>query len=497
MNEIKVSNPQHEILCSTEDRVLFLAGQGSGKTFEGGLLSAEFIINQPHMIGFIGANTYSQLSKSTLKGIFECWQKVFGWVNGIDYVVDKIPPPKFKRLTTNLKDYSGTICFNNGCIIFTASLDNYKAIDGMEIGWAILDETKDTKEEAVKEVITGRLRQIGMWVGSNGLLYNDSNVVEGLKLKGATFKGYNPLFILTSPAKVDWINEWYGLSDDYEEISKRIFSKTDYYSKKKDGKHVVISSAYHNEENLSQGFIEQRIKDLTGNENRINMLIYGSPIAKGGGELFNQFERMTHVAKVPYVPGANLHISLDFNVVPYITMLCAQIINKEGKFTVRIFREICLSSPKNNTEDLCKELITQVIQGNEKTGLYYYGDASGSNANTVSKDHNFDVLEKTLKKYLNDSSKRVLKRNPSVSGSRDFCNKIFAGGFNIEILIDESCKRLITDFEFLKEGPDGGKLIQHHKDIVTGQQCEKYGHTSDAFRYLLISAFEGYFKNFD
>lgn len=488
MNEIKVSDPQLEVLQSTEDRVLFLAGQGSGKTFEGGLLSAEFIINHPKMIGFIGANTYSQLSKSTLKGIMECWLKVFGWVNGVDYVVDHIPPSKFIRFSSTLKDYSGTICFNNGCIIFTASLDNYKAIDGMEIGWAILDETKDTKEEAVKEVITGRLRQIGLWVGSNGLLYSiEPN--EG--------KGYNPLYILTSPAKVDWINEWFGLSDEYEAISKRIYSKTDYYSRRKDGKHVVISSAYHNEENLSKGFIEQRIKDLAGNENLINMLIYGSPIAKSGGEFFNQFERLTHVGKVEYLQKSNIHITLDFNVVPYITMLCAQIVNKDNKFYVRIFKELCLSSPKNNTEDLCKEFITQVIQGQERTGLFYYGDASGANASTISKEHNFDILERTLKKYLNDGSKRVLRRNPSVVGTRDFCNKIFAGGYNIEILIDESCKKLIADLEFMKEGPDGGKLIQHHKDPITQQQCEKYGHTSDAFRYLLVSAFEGYFKNFD
>ena len=43
-----------------------------------------------------------------------------------------------------------------------ASLDNWKAIDGRTISWALLDETKDTPEAAVKEVIISRLRKIGL-----------------------------------------------------------------------------------------------------------------------------------------------------------------------------------------------------------------------------------------------------------------------------------------------------------------------------------------------
>ena len=150
MKELNVSKPQYEILLSTKQRILSLAGQGGGKSHTGGLLSAEFIVNYPHIRGFIGANTYSQLSKSTLDRIFTVWEKDFGWVNGKHYTVDKIPP--WKHFGSKLKDYEGTICFNNGCLLFTASLDNYKAIDGTQFGWAILDETKDTKEEAVKEI---------------------------------------------------------------------------------------------------------------------------------------------------------------------------------------------------------------------------------------------------------------------------------------------------------------------------------------------------------
>lgn len=484
---LTVSKPQWEILNTTKQRILSLAGQAGGKSHTGGLLSAEFVIHYPHVRGFIGANTYSQLSKSTLDRIFTVWEKDFGWVNGKEYTVDKIPP--FKHFGSKLKDYDGTICFNNGCMIFTASLDNYKAIDGSQFGWGILDETKDTKEEAVKEVITGRLRQVGLWVDETGKIYDTEE-----KTKGFDVVPWNPLYILTSPAKVAWLNEWFELTDKYEEISKRIFSKTDYYSHKTSDKHVVIYSAYHNEDNLPANFIEQRKKDLAGTPNLIDMLVYGSPIAKSGGEFFAQFSRMLHVKHVPYLEGVNIHVTLDFNVTPYITMTCWQITKDKDIFDVRCFDEICLSSPKNNTEDLCKELITKHLFNKKISGLFYYGDASGQNRSTQSKEHNFQILERVLKKHLNFNSNRVLKRNPSIVSQRDFMNKIFVDGLPIRIMIDNSCKHLITDLEFLKEDADGGKHKTMAKDANTGSTYEKYGHASDSAIYFFLSAFSDYFK---
>lgn len=483
MKELNVSNPQYEVLTTTKQRILSLGGQGSGKSHVGGLLSAEFIINYPQIRGFIGANTYSQLSKSTLDRMFTVWQSDFGWINGTHYTVDKIPP--FKHFGSKLKDYEGTICFDNGCMIFTASLDNYKAIDGTQFGWGILDETKDTKEEAVKEVITARLRQQGMWVDSIGKVYtvDTPNTIA-----------WNPLYILTSPAKVAWLNEWFELTDKYEEISRHIFSKTDFFNYETEDKKVVIYSTYHNEENLPSNFIEQRKKDLAGSPNLIDMLIYGSPIAKSGGEFFAQFSRMKHCTKVPYLPDANVHISFDFNVTPYITMTCWQIVRNKELFELRCFDELCLSSPNNNTEDLCTHLIMKHLSTKEPPATFFYGDASGNNRSTQSKEHNFQIVERVLAKYLNFNSNRVHKRNPSIVATRDFCNKIFVEGLPIRIMIDEGCKHLITDLEFLKEDVDGGKHKTMAKDANTGSTYEKYGHASDSMIYFLISAFDEYFK---
>lgn len=483
VSDIIVSNPQQELLESSQPLNLFLAGAGSGKTYTQGLLSANFIVNFPKVRGFIGANTYQQLSKSTLFRIFDVWRNVFNWQEDIHFVVDKIPPAKFLTHNAPLKSYENTICFDNGCLIFLASLDNYKIIDGSEFGWALLDETKDTKEVAVKEVISFRLRQ-------NGLYLNEGEIFAE-KQPGST--GHNPMYIFTSPAKVDWINEWFGLGDYYEEINRKIYDRTDYFTLTKDGKKVVVSSTFHNEHNLPDGWIDRKLKEFAGSQHLIDMLIYGSPIAKSGGEFFSAFERLKHVKKVEYNEKANIHISLDFNVSPYITMTCWQIIQNGKLIDVNCFDEICLSSPHNNTEALCREFEKRYCIGKKIQGLFYYGDASGRNRSTQSTEHNYETLERVLAKYLNDNSNRVPKSNPSVSATRDFLNRIYAEGTNLRINISEKCKNLISDCEFLKESPEGGKLKVMAKDSNSGTSYEKYGHCADSEIYLLCSAFNTLF----
>jgi len=210
---------------------LFLAGQGSGKSFCAGLVSANYISHFQLMRGIICANTYGQLTRSTLFRIREVWKTCFGWVEYSgrktqgSYVIGRQPPKHFKTSAHNFDTYENIISFNNGAIIFIGSLDNYKALDGIEVCWAILDETKDTREEAVKQVITGRLRQQGMYVDAKGALCGEEQT------DGVPNKPFNPLYIFTSPASVPWINEWFYLQDYEQEIMEKIFSETTYFKR--------------------------------------------------------------------------------------------------------------------------------------------------------------------------------------------------------------------------------------------------------------------------
>lgn len=517
--ELIYSDPQADVIETTADRVLMHCGVGSGKSQVIGVLSADFVLNNPELIGFIGANTYSQLSKSTLARVFNVWETEFGLIKDVHFVVDLQPPPGFIRMGPDQKDYSNIISFENGAMIFVASLDNYKVIDGVEFGYAFLDETKDTREVAVKEVIIARLRQKGVLIDSKGVIhktrrYNhetgkiddilhmklqagvwtyDSENNKYFTENGLELTGYNPLYIFTSPAKTKWLSDWFHLDDEAEEIAKHIFDKDDYYRKRTGRQLVVISSSYHNQHNLPPGYIEGMIDDLAGNEGLIDMLIYGSPFGKSGGEFVTTYSRLQHVKDFEPWPDAAVHLSFDFNLVPYITCTCWQIKQEEnGRYKVRAFAEFCLPNPKNNSESLCEEIITY-YEHLLKNGVLYYGDYNGNTETTVGKNlrSNYEAIKFMLMKYLDHSSKRVIP-NQGLEKRRRFTNKLFKGALPIDIEIHKSCKELRGDLEFCKEGPDGGVL----KSEVTkdGRKYQDRGHCLDSLQYFFTSAFDMFFN---
>lgn len=493
--EVLPTSPQYEIIASRQSVNLFLAGQGSGKTTAAGFISGILINTFPRAHGFIGANTYTQLSDSTLFRIRRVWKEIFGWTEysksnpSGNFVVDINPPAHFNTVEHDYDSYHGKICFRSGTVVYKGSLDNYKAHDGKEFAWAILDETKDTKEEAVKEVIVGRLREQGMWVDKDGNLCQNTAETP-----------FNPLYIFTSPAKVPWINEWFRLDDYQDEIVKLIYSPTTYFCRKIDNKLAVISSSYHNQANLPANFIENQKANL--HSALIDMLIYGNPFSQSGGEFYKCFDRMRHVKDVRKIPGFDdgvraynprlaLHASFDFNVNPYMTCTIWQI---QGKKAYQI-DEICLSNPNNTTPAVCRDLIRR-YQGHT-AGLFIYGDPSGKQEDTRSEkgSNDFTLIMKALQQFR--PTKRVSEAAPSVTMRGNWINTIFEKGHEgIEIIIHEGCKNSIADYTYLKEASDGTKLKEKAKNSDTQVTYEKWGHTSDSSEYFLCFAFMAEFNRY-
>jgi len=482
--EYNFSAPQEMILTSTQDINLFLAGVGSGKTHLSGFISGYLVSNFPQCFGFIGANTYNQLSTSTLFRTFAVWEEMFNLRKGVDFVVDKKPPRHFNTEGHNYKSYNGIISFASGCVVYAGSLDNAKAHDGKEFTWAMLDETKDSREDDVKETILTRLRMPGIYVCSS-----TNQLISAEETDGQKNRSFNPIYIFTSPAKVDWINEWFELSDKQTEIAAKIFGSDDFYVREWSDKCAVVSSTYHNEKNLPDGYIEKILNNNTAD--KAKKLIYGNPFVKSGGEFYSGFNRLKHVKLCPYDPELPVHVSFDQNVRPYITATLYQIHRDDEtkKRTVKQFAELCLSNPKNRSSKLCLELIR--LHGPKmKRGLFYYGDPSGRRRDTRSGVNDYEIIEKYLKRYLNNASDRVPWRHPPVIARKDFINNIFEGVYpDIDFFIDPSCKESIKDLEFVKEDVNGKKHKEKAKDD-SGNQYEKYGHTSDSLDYFICKAFE-------
>jgi hypothetical protein len=482
----RLSMPQLAVFNSRQQINLFLAGQGSGKTHLGGVLSGFFIDNFPHVRGLIAANTYDQLNRSTLFRIREVWRNELGWkefneyTGEGNYVVGIQPPPHFDLTYHNFDRYNNIISFENGAVVYVGSLDNYKPLDGIEIGWAICDETKDTREEAIKEVIVGRLRQKGMYLDKD----NTITSVES----GNT--PYMPFYVLTSPAKVDWINDWFYLNDYEDDIKLSIFSETNFFQQSVGNRFVTISSTYHNADNLPSNYIANQKANLPTDLQ--DMLIYGSPFSKSGGEFYKNFVREKVVQKLSYRPELPLHISFDFNVNPYITLGIYQII--EGKTICKI-GELCLGNPHNTTRSLCREFMKHYP--NHEAGLFIYGDPSGKRADTRNElgFNDYTIIKRELAKY--HPKMRLFEKAPAVAMRGNFMNLIFEDSYRgIKFLIDAGCKHTINDYQFLKEAPDGTKLKAKAKDKTTGVQYEKYGHTSDTDEYMICKAFEQDFNHY-
>jgi len=219
-------------------------------------------------------------------------------------------------------------------------------------------------------------------------------------------------------------------------------------------------------------------------------------VAREGGEAFYSFSPETHVGDVSFLPEIPVaHLSFDQNVVPYITMLCAQITYKaDGLLQIRIFREYCLKHPRNKTAAVCEAFLLD--WANQVNEVFVYGDASGNRQDTRAAMSDYDIARQVLRSKMSARSYRVQRSNPEIRKRVLFLCAIFEGRIQgVEIVIDRNCYNLINDLLYVKEDANGGKLKQRQTE--NGVSFEQYGHTSDALEYLVTTVLDKQFQDFE
>lgn len=509
-DEIVLSEPQLKVFESRKPLTLNMAGQRGGKSHLIGVKTGLFIINFPKIRGLIGANTYMQLTQSTLVAVKKVWKKEYGLTEYDskgnprgDYVVHKQPPDHFTKFE-KFDNYRSIISFRNGGIIFMASLDNYEAHDGKEIGWAELDETKDTKEDALKAVILARLSQPGLYYhkDTSEIVCDEDIEQEPDEYPMDRMVPYNPCCINTSPAigVVKWLTDMFGLQDFEKEIFDQVTDPDKYFYREDKEQAVCIYSTYWNEHNLPNNYIDIRLSNLSENEGL--KFVYGYPFARTGDSYFRNFNKLRHIIPVKFVPGKPIHITYDFNAKPYMTLIVNQVYVDDDlrEFQIRAIREYCLSSPHNSTEAVTKRMLDDFVRFDPH--FMFYGDATGDYRQAGSGDHTqFDTVRDVLSSYISRASDRVPRKNKSVFNRRDFVDKILeekltinynGRDYKVILMMDPSCENLISDFQWLKEDVDG-KFKEKEEDPETKLKYEKIGHTSDAEEYFICELLEAYY----
>ena len=95
-----------------------------------------------------------------------------------------------------------------------------------------------------------------------------------------------------------------------------------------------------------------------------------------GSRFYKTFDRVLHTKALEYDKGQALHISLDENVNPYLTLTVHQVHQEGNEITIKQIDEITLLTPRNTLRATCEEFISR-YRGH-KEGVYIYGPRSGA-----------------------------------------------------------------------------------------------------------------------
>ena len=210
-------------------------------------------------------------------------------------------------------------------------------------------------------------------------------------------------------------------------------------------------------------------------------------VIKTGNEFLNSFNVGKNSGEYPYIPGLPIHLSVDSNVLPYISVSYWQADLSKGKDMYQI-AETTAESPNNSVRRAAKLVSKKLIELGYGDVIYLHGDASAKAANTIddNKRSFMDLFIDTLKKDNWTVEDRVGKKNPSVSMTGEFVNAVFEKQLpDLSININDGCRVSIDDYQSVQKDANGAILKTKVKDSVTKQTYEEHGHLTDALRYVV------------
>jgi phage terminase large subunit len=297
-------------------------------------------------------------------------------------------------------------------------------------------------------------------------------------------------------SETSWVKK--ELVDQYEfvETKYKLPCEDSFVKISTDGKVVLIKTTYqdnywingspdgsygYRDENLIAEYEKLKITDF--NAYRVN--VKGEwGIRRTGGEFWKQFSEEKHVKPVSYLK-APIHVTLDENTKPYVTVSIWQVIGQE----IRQIHEMPCKTPENNAPKAARKFIQWLNRIEHQDLVYVYGDPSSKKGSTSDENNRsfydkfFAELAISKVRYVN----RVIKSAPEVALSAAFINEIYETELNgWKIVVNVSCTTSIEDYLVVKEAPTGEMLKPTALDPETNKRYETHGHFSDAKRYFLI-----------
>lgn len=425
------------------DHFAFFGGVAAGKSCTGSHFALKMIKLHPEKTGFIGANTYDQLSQATLREFFY-WIEYYG----LEFVVDKRPPLGWGQ-TRTLKKYTNTIHVRNPntgsvTLIFARVLSDENPLRGIEFSWYWLDETRDTPE-ITHDVVISRMRE--------------SELIKGM--------------ITTTTNGEDWTYKRFCLSKSlsYGAIHVPTIKSVEY---------GIISEKYYNtmRQTYSPLMAEQEL-----DARHVNIL---------GGKAYYAACDENRRSEAPWgdvVPDRDrpLIIGCDFNFNP---APCVWVVGQIGPPPfhdhIHWFSEISLNEA--STVEMTYQLLSRF------PNFFYriFGDVSGgmgttSNAGITDYNQISNVLAESGSGYSIDYFQSDDKSNPKVRSRVENLNSRLKNALGeIRLTYDPTqCPLLDADFKMVgwKQTTQTGK-----GKLDSGGDCNRT-HASDAAGYAVWKLF--------
>lgn len=263
---------------------------------------------------------------------------------------------------------------------------------------------------------------------------------------------------------------------------------------------IVIQSTYLNNfwvvgsPDGKYGYYDQQAIATFEND-RINDPDYYQVYALGewghirtGAEFFPSFSHGVVCGRFKYNPELPIHISMDSNVLPYVT---ATFFQKEYKpddvQQVTQIDELPIESPNNSARKAAKVIAKRLKEYGYSDKVYLHGDASGKAANTIDEQNRsfFDLVIDELEHEGFEVEDCIGNKNPSVATTGEFINAVWDGRVpGVAIRIDNDCTTSIDDYQAVQKDENGAIAKQKVTNPVTKQKYEAHGHVSDCLRYI-------------
>jgi PBSX family phage terminase large subunit len=401
-------------------------------------------------------------------------------------------------------------CYN-GCVIDFSGLDSPDKIKGLEnYQWILLEEVDSFDYEDYQQ-ITFRMRG---------------------KPKLKIIADFNPV------SDQSWVKKKVFDNETWQEVNNHMFGVVDAVSGKVLAKHysevkgkfinspkeiynvrtgqndilppntVWITSTYLNNfwvvgsPKQDYGFYDiQTIANYDSykrsdyNKYRVYALGEWGSVAKGG-EFLSAISGK-HIKHIEFDPSYPVHVSIDNNVLPFVTIEFWQMIQDGGK-EIRQFHEICAREPHNTTTSAARLATEYLKRIGYSDVVYLHGDASSQASNTID-DYNRSFVDKFIE--VLETGFHVVccipKSNPSVALSGEFVNAVLAEDFDeVRIAISDSCSNSIDDYMNTKKDANGGIMKKRVKIKETGQTYEEHGHCTDAMRYVVVDLLKDEYMRF-